>query len=121
MKKIKFLADVNVEKPIIDLLIEKGLDVKWVVNIDKKMPDIRIFEIANDEGRVIITNDKDFGEFVFYQRKVSHGIVLLRIKGQNLSDKITLVDRLLDRYCDKILRHFVVVTKKKFRFIPLEV
>jgi hypothetical protein len=35
------------------------------------MRDIRIFDIANDEGRIMITNDKDFGEFVFYQMKVS--------------------------------------------------
>ncbi|CAG0942871.1 hypothetical protein BROC_02037 [Candidatus Brocadiaceae bacterium] len=121
MKKIKFLANVNVEKPLIDFLEEKGFDVKWVTNIDKRMPDDRVCEIANSEQRIIITNDKDFGEIVFYQQKITYGIILLRVKGQKSSEKIILFDKLLENYLDKIANHFVVLTKTKFRFIPLEV
>jgi len=121
MKKIKFLANVNVEKPLIDFLNEKGFDIKWVTNIDKRMPDDRVCEIANSEQRIIITNDKDFGEIVFYQKKIVHGIILLRVNGQNSSEKIILLEKLLENYSDKIANHFVVLTKTKFRFIPLEV
>lgn len=121
MKKIKFLANVNVEKPLVDFLDEKGFDIKWITNIDKRMPDARVCEIANKEQRVIITNDKDFGEIVFLQKKITYGVILLRIKGQNSSEKIILIEKLLDKYPDKIADHFVIVTKEKFRFIPLEV
>ena len=121
MKKIKFLANVNVEKPLIDFLNEKGFDVKWVTSIDKRMPDNRVCEIANSEQRIIITNDKDFGEIVFYQKKIAYGIILLRVKGQNSAEKIVVLDKLLENYQDKIANHFVVYTKTKFRFIPLEV
>lgn len=121
MKKIKFLANVNVEKPLVDFLDEKGFDIRWVTNIDKRMPDARVCEIANKEQRVIITNDKDFGEIVFLQKKITYGVILLRIKGQNSSEKIILIEKLLDKYPDKIADHFVIVTKEKFRFIPLEV
>lgn len=121
MKKIKFLANVNVEKPLIDFLNEKGFDVKWVTSIDKRMPDDRVCEIANSEQRIIITNDKDFGEIVFYQKKIAYGIILMRVKGQNSSEKIILLDKLLENYLDKIANHFVVITNSKFRFIPLEV
>ena len=121
MKKIRFLANVNVEKPLIDFLEEKGFDVKWVTNLDKRMPDDRVCEIANSEQRIIITNDKDFGEIVFYQKKITYGIILLRVKGQNSSEKISLLDKLLENYLDKITNHLVVLTKTKFRFIPLEV
>jgi len=85
------------------------------------MSDDRVCEIANNEQRIIITNDKDFGEIVFYQKRIVYGIILLRVKGQNSSLKIILVEKLLDKYSDKITNHLVVVTKKKFRFIPLEV
>jgi len=100
MKKIKFLANVNVEKPLIDFLNEKGFDVKWVTSIDKRMPDDRVCEIANSE---------------------QNGIILMRVKGQNSSEKIILLDKLLENYLDKIANHFVVLTNSKFRFIPLEV
>jgi len=121
MEKIKFLANVNVEKPLIDFLNDKGFDVKWVTNIDKRMPDDRVCEIANSEQRIIITNDKDFGEIVFYQKKIAYGIILMRVNGQNSSEKIILLEKLLENYLDKIANHFVVLTKTKFRFIPLEV
>ncbi|HAH21954.1 MAG TPA: hypothetical protein DCL49_13780 [Candidatus Omnitrophica bacterium] len=118
---LKFLANVNIEKPVVDSLLKKGFDVKWVTDIDKKMPDTRVCEIANSENRIILTNDKDFGEIVFLQKKIVQGIVLLRIKGQDAMEKAGLIERLLDKYPSKIIRHFVVVTKEKFRFIPLEV
>lgn len=121
MEKIKFLANVNVEKPLIDFLDEKGFDIKWVTNIDKRMPDDRVCELANSEQRIIITNDKDFGEIVFYQQKIAYGIILMRVKGQNSAEKIVVLDKLLENYQDKIANHFVVLTKTKFRFIPLEV
>ena len=121
MKKIKFLADVNVEKPLVDFLSKKGFDVKWVTSIDKQMSDVRICEITNNEHRVLITNDKDFGEIVFLQKKITYGIILLRVKGQDSSEKIVLIEKLLDKYQDKIINHFVIVTKDKFRLIPLEV
>ncbi len=121
MRQIKFLANVNVEKPLIDFLNEKGFDIKWITNIDKRMPDDRVCEIANSEQRIIITNDKDFGEIIFYQKKIVYGIILLRVKGQNSSEKIILLEKLLENYSDKIINHFVILTKKKFRFIPLEV
>lgn len=119
--EIKFLANVNIEKPIIDYLIKNGYDTKWVTNVDKRMPDNEVCSLANSEERVILTNDKDFGEIVFLQKKISRGIVLLRIKGQDSFQKIQLLSKLLDKYADKVINHFVVVTQEKFRFIPLEV
>ena len=64
IKELKFLANVNIEKPIVDFLIEKGFDVNWVANIDKQMTDYRVCEIANNEQRIVLTNDKDFGEII---------------------------------------------------------
>lgn len=120
-KELKFLANVNIEKPIIDFLIEMGFDVKWVTDIDKQMSDTCVFEIANREQRIVLTNDKDFGEIAFLQKKISYGILLLRIKGQSSSEKITVLKNILEKYYDKISNHFTVVTKEKIRIIPLEV
>jgi len=121
MKKIKFLANVNIEQPIIEFLSAKGIDVKSVANINKYMTDDNVCELANREQRIILTNDKDFGEIVFFQKKIVWGLVLLRIKGQNVEEKIVRLENLLTKYSDKIINHFVVVSKEKIRFIALEV
>ena len=45
----------------------------------------------------------------------------MRVKGQDSLEKIGLLDKLLAKHSDKIIKNFVVVTKDKFRFMPLEV
>ena len=117
---IKFVADVNVEKPIIDYLSENGYDIKWIPDYNCEILDEELLKLANKEKRILITNDKDFGEIVFLQKKLSLGLILLRVKGQKAEDKVRLIRRLLHGYSDKILNHFIVITKNKFRFINME-
>lgn len=117
---IKLLADVNVEKTIIDYLLENGYNVKWIPDYDCKISDEDLLHLATVEGRILITNDKDFCELTFLQRKLSTGIILLRVKGQGTHEKVKLIQKLLQNYRDKLLNHFTVITNKKFRFIHME-
>lgn len=119
MKEIKFLADVNVEKPLVDYLLKQGYDMKWVPDYNCEMPDEDLLQLANQEKRILITNDKDFGDLIFLQKKVSAGTILFRVKGQKSQEKIKLMKKLLMGYRDKLLNHYVVITKAKIRIVPL--
>jgi len=119
VKEIKFLADVNVEKPLVDYLSKQGYDIKWVPDYNCEMPDEDLLQLANEENRIFITNDKDFGDLIFLQRRLSVGTILFRVKGQKSEEKIKLMRKLLMGYRDKILNHYVVITKLKIRIIPL--
>lgn len=116
---LKFIADVNIEKRIVDYLLEKGYDVKWIPDYNCEMTDEELLKVAKEERRILITNDKDFGELTFLQKKHSVGIVLIRIKNQQTRVKLELLIKLLSKYREKILGHFVVITETKFRFISL--
>ena len=83
------------------------------------MPDEDLLQLANEENRIFITNDKDFGDLIFLQRRLSVGTILFRVKGQKSEEKIKLMRKLLMGYRDKILNHYVVITKLKIRIIPL--
>lgn len=122
MNNIKFIADVNVEKAIVDYLLEEGYDVKWIPDYNCEMldEDLLEMEIAKVEGRILITNDKDFGELVFLQKRLSVGIILIRIKGQKVEVKLKLIKKLFQNYRNKLLNNFVIITDKKLRFIPME-
>lgn len=96
-KELKFLANVNIEKPIIDFLIEMGFDVKWVADIDKQMSDTCVFEIANREQRIVLTNDKDFGAIAFLQKKLWH------ITSSNKRTKFLRKNNGIKKYIGKIL------------------
>jgi hypothetical protein len=54
------------------------------------------------------------------QRKLSTGIVLLRVKGQKASDKIKLLAGLFERHSDKLVGSFTVLSKDKVRILPSE-
>ena len=44
----------------------------------------------------------------------------MRVKGQRVKDKLVMIKKLLQYYSDKIQDHFVIITNKKIRFIPME-
>jgi hypothetical protein len=49
---IKFIADVNVEKGIVDFLLQNGYDIKWIPDYDCEISDDELLKIANKEHRV---------------------------------------------------------------------
>lgn len=116
---MKFLADVNIEKLIIDELKTLGYDIIWITDENPYLDDMNIIKIAQKENRILLTNDKDFGEIVFRQKLISSGIVLFRIKGQDTRKKLKLLRKVLISHKDKISKHFVVITKEKIRIIPI--
>jgi predicted nuclease of predicted toxin-antitoxin system len=79
---LKFIADVNVEKAVVDFLRDEGYDVKWIPDFDRTALDEGLLKLANKERRILVTNDKDFGELKFRQRKLSVGIILFESKGR---------------------------------------
>jgi len=116
---LEFLADVNVERGMIQSLREYGYDTIWIAELNPEMTDEDILKLARDDKRILITNDKDFGELIFYQKLLSRGIILFRTKNLNSQEKIRILKNLLIKYDDKIPGHYVIVSPKKYRFISL--
>jgi predicted nuclease of predicted toxin-antitoxin system len=117
---MKILADVNIEKPIVDYTVGIGFDVKWIPDYNCMLPDDNLLTMANTESRVLMTNDKDFGELVFRQNKITTGIILVRMKGASSEKKVKAIKKLFKNYPSKIYNHFVVVAENKMRFVPLK-
>ncbi len=68
------------------------------------------------ENWILITNDKDFGELVFRERRKHHGIVFLRLEDERAANKIEVPRQLLKSYAEKLAEQFVTVTETKMRF-----
>jgi predicted nuclease of predicted toxin-antitoxin system len=61
-------------------LRQGGHDVLWMREARPGSPDAEVLRMAQEESRLLITFDKDFGELVFRcGAKSSHGVVLFRI------------------------------------------
>lgn len=116
---IRFLADVNVERGIVEFLVKSGFDVKWIPDYDCEMDDADLLAMSNAEKRILITNDKDFGELTFLKKQNSVGVILIRVKGQDTSEKVTLLGKLMSNHMEEIPNSFTLITNTKFRFIPM--
>lgn len=85
------LADENIDGQIVDALREKGYIVGYVAEMDPGISDEVVLELANREGALLLTADKDFGELVYRLRRLSTGVVLVRLAGLSPSKKSEIV------------------------------
>lgn len=112
---MKFLVDVGVGKIAEAQLIRDGYDVTSVRDLDPRMKDRDILQLAVEEQFVVITMDKDFGELV-YREGLSHvGIVLFRMEDATGHEKAAVLHTLLTQYADKIQGHFCVYQNGRLR------
>ena len=112
---MKFLADESIEKPVVDWLRGQDLDVRYITEITPSINDEEVIRLANDEGRIPITNDKDFGELVFRQSKIVLGVLLIRAINERASNNIRLVREVLEKARNKLAGYFVVVNEAGIR------
>lgn len=76
--KVKFLIDECTGKRLSVLLKNAGYDVIFVGDWKPSASDEEVLQKAKDDGRILITDDKDFGELIFRLKKPSSGVILIR-------------------------------------------
>jgi predicted nuclease of predicted toxin-antitoxin system len=68
-----------VDAELVERLRQSGHDVVYVAEIAARASDAEVMNLAERGARLLLTEDKDFGELVFRQRMRVPGLVLLRI------------------------------------------
>jgi predicted nuclease of predicted toxin-antitoxin system len=114
-----FLADECCDTGLVASLREHGHDVFYVLEENAGATDDEILWRAYNENRILITEDKDFGELVYRLKKLARGIVLIRIDVRKRHLKWPRLKRLIEKHKDHLPGHFVVVDAEKFRLRPL--
>lgn len=94
----KFKLDENLPLEAAELLNKSGYDARTVY--EEKLAgatDSQIAKMCQDEKRVLITFDIDFSEIAIYPPKMYPGIVGLRVKRQDKSQVLKLINSSLFR------------------------
>jgi predicted nuclease of predicted toxin-antitoxin system len=117
---MRFLADENLSGTSIRRLREAALDVEAVGEISPSAPDGWVLSHARENGQILITFDRDFGELVYRRgAECPLGIVYLRIPSTAPDSAARAVLDLL-RIPDLVLHGwFTVVDTDKVRQRPL--
>ena len=109
---MKFLTDENVASSVVRELRLLGHDLKDVKEEHLYgLADTHILTLANREGRVIITHDKDFTSLSIRKHC---GIILLRLKDQRPATVAQTLARVLaSSVVQKITNNLVIVTESR--------
>jgi predicted nuclease of predicted toxin-antitoxin system len=113
---MKFLVDECTGPAVARWLEQQGHDVFSVYDQARGIDDDTVIEIAQVEGRILVTNDRGFGEKVFRERRPHNGVVFLRLANERPANKIRVLGQLLVQYSNEIHDRFVVVTESRVRF-----
>ena len=113
---MRFLIDENLGPSVALWLAATGHDVASVSPKWRGMPDSEILSYSNEEDRILITCDKDFGHLVFLQRRPHRGVVFLRLKDDRPDMIVLALEKLFEEHAAHVAGRFVVVTDDDTRF-----
>lgn len=116
---MKFLADECCDLSMILYLREEGHQVDYIQENNPGVTDTEVLEKAYREKRVLITEDKDFGELIYRFRKPAFGIILLRFDPLDQNNKIQKMGYIASQLQSKLEGNFLVVNSEKIRIKPL--
>jgi predicted nuclease of predicted toxin-antitoxin system len=116
---VRWLADECTDAYLVARLREAGHDVTYAAETQQSASDEEIIDIARDGGRLLLTEDRDFGELTFRQGRVAPGIVLLRIEQPNHPLKWARLNAAISRFGEGLFGRFTVVEEARFRSRPL--
>ncbi len=106
---MKFVADEGVDASLVKLLRDDGHDVIYFAEADMSTSDDIILSLANDQLRVLITRDKDFGELVHRMRMVHSGVILVRLENLKSLTRAKVVFDFITNHSDELLGTFIVI------------
>ena len=90
-------------------------DVKTVKDALPGAPDEAVIDLADQEARVLLTEDKDFGQLVFSSAASSPGVIFIRFPGSTRQAMASTVVEFVNKKPDKIEGRFVVVQPGRIR------
>jgi predicted nuclease of predicted toxin-antitoxin system len=117
---MKFLADQDVYATTVRLLTGLGHDVVPVGQLGlAQASDSDLLRVAQEQGRLLVTRDRDYGGLVFVQG-LGTGVIYLRILPSTQGAVHVELERVLAlRPEEELLGAFVVIEPGRHRFRKL--
>ena len=115
---MRFLADESCDYAVVRALSRTRHEVLAVAVLLPGASDGRVIELALRERCILLTEHKDFGQFVYASGARSVGVIPVRFPAGARSHMGAAVAELVDRRGDDLIGRFVVVQPGKTRIGP---
>lgn len=112
---MKILADESVDFGIVSNLRNNGLDVVSILEDNPGISDHTVLDMAVKNNRLLLTEDKDFGELTYRLRLPHVGILLIRLTDVPRQKRIEMVLETLQKHVEKFSNNFSVLSSRNLR------
>lgn len=112
---MRWLADECVAAPLVAVLRSGGHDVLYIAEAAAGLSDSDVIALALRERRLLLTEDKDFGDLVFRRERAIPGVVLMRTGTENPALKAMRLAAAIERYGEGLFGRYTVIEEGRFR------
>ena len=110
------IVDENIPAKIQDWLADKGFKIVSIRESFSGIDDFQIIKFAQlSDDHIILTEDKDFGEWVFSHHIKDISVVFLRYHFSETDKMVGIVYRLFNERQKELFGKFTTVTLQKIR------
>jgi len=115
---MRFLADESCDFSVVRALRAAGHDVVAIAEVARRIEDTEVMERAVQEARVLLTEDKDFGQLVYAGAHESSGVILIRFPPRARPTLPALVLETVQLHEEQLAESFVVLEPHRARVRP---
>jgi|SRR5579871_983454 len=116
---MRFLADENVSRRVVERLRKNGHDVALVTGTLSGISDPDVLKLARTEARILITEDRDFGDLVVRQQLNVGGVILLELDRLSNDMEADRVAEVVAIHVDRLMNNLIVIEPARVRIRPL--
>jgi len=93
---VRFITDENIPRAVVEMLRDLGHDVMDMAESGLKGTEGDcVISTGSDEGRIIISHDKEFGDILKYPLKEHSAVTLLRLRAPTPRNTSQAIGRVL--------------------------
>jgi predicted nuclease of predicted toxin-antitoxin system len=112
---MRFLADESCDFAVVYALRKANHDVLAVAEITPRAADSDVIRLAKKQKRILLTEDKDFGQLVYAAGQKALGVIFLRFPVSARDVIANDMVMLVEEQKEKLFGSFVVVQPGKIR------
>ncbi len=112
---MQILADECCPRSVVEAMREAGLDVRYAAESDISSSDQELLATANAEGRIIVTEDFDFGDLLFRDRLSAKGVVILFLPTLGANERAERLMQALQTAGLEFAGQLTIVSRRRIR------
>ena len=113
--QFKIIADENVDFRIVNALKNNAFDVISVLKEYRSIADGEVIGLAKQFNALLLTEDSDFGHWVFVQEEKGVSVIFLKYDKKDVLEITDSLIKVFKDYGTSLYGKFVVMTVNKIR------